>query len=97
MNRTSYTIIQKLDVFQEHQPGVKGIGMRAIAKKHNIPRDTIRAWLTQNDQPEEAIKIDTYETRRDRRLKGGGRQVMCAELENELKAGSWIKIKRDLG
>jgi hypothetical protein len=95
MKRTSYTIKQKLDVLREHQPGVKGRGMRAIAKKHNIPRDAIRAWLTQKDQLEEAIKIVTYETRRDRRLKGGGRQVMYAELENELKA--WIVEKNQKG
>jgi hypothetical protein len=80
MKRTSYTIKQKLDILRERQPGVKGRGMRAIAKKHTIPRNTIRAWLTQKDQLEEAIKIDAYETRRDRRLKGGGCQVMYAEL-----------------
>jgi hypothetical protein len=69
--------------------------MLAIAKKHNIPRDTIRAWLTQKDQLEEAIKIDSYETHRDRRLKGDGRQVMYAELENELMA--WIVEKNQMG
>jgi hypothetical protein len=63
--------------------------------------------LTQRDRLEEAINIDTCETRRDRRLKGGGRQVMgrqvtgrqlmYAELDKELK--EWIlgKIKRDFG
>jgi hypothetical protein len=51
--------------------------------------------VTQKDQLEDAIKIDTYETRRDRRLKGGGRQVMYAELENELKA--WIVEKNQKG
>jgi CENP-B N-terminal DNA-binding domain len=80
MKRTRYTIKQKLDVLREHQPGVKRRGMSAIAKKHNIPRDTIRAWVTQKDQLEVALKINTYETRHDRRLKGGGRQVMYAEL-----------------
>jgi Tc5 transposase DNA-binding domain/CENP-B N-terminal DNA-binding domain len=95
MKRTNYTIKQKLDVLREHQPGVKGRGVRVIAKEHNIQRDTIKAWLTQKDQLWEAIKIDTYETPRDRRLKGGGRQVMYADLEKELKA--WIVEKNQKG
>jgi hypothetical protein len=93
--RSNYTIKQKVDIIREHKKGVKGFGLPALSKKYNIPRDTLRGWLEKKSELEALLQNPTSQSRRCRRLPGGGRKAMLMDLEIELD--QWIAEKNKKG
>ncbi len=95
--RKSYTIKQKLDMIRGYEKGVPGKGVPALAKQFGISKDTIRGWIKDKDKLIEALNTQSIETRKVRRLAGGGRKPLfnANELEKELLL--WIKEKNRKG
>jgi hypothetical protein len=79
--RKSYSIKSKLDIIRSYEKGSSGKGLPSI-----ISRDTLRGWIAKKDQLEAALKDQNIESRKVRRLAGGGRNLQFEILELELIA-----------
>ena len=84
-----------MDIIRKYEKGVYGKGLPALAQQTGVSRDTLRVWIKQIDQLEAALENDEVETRKSRRLSGGGRKPKLQELEDELI--EWIKGKNSKG
>ncbi len=93
--RKSYTIKTKLDIIRSYERGTSGKGLPALAKEHGISRDTLRGWIKKKGELESALEDDEIESRKVRRLTGGGRKPKFDELEDNLL--NWIKEKNKKG
>ena len=87
--RKSYSLKFKHDVISEYQPGLKGKGFAAIAKKYgDLSTGTIRGWYKKRDEIEQALKNREVQTRASRRLSGGDRRVQYQDVEDVVK--EWV-------
>ena len=93
--RRNYTIKNKLDIIRSYEKGVVGKGLPALAREHGISRDTLRGWLNKKQELEDALNDSEIETRKVRRLCGGGRKPLLDNLEEELFL--WIQEKNIKG
>jgi hypothetical protein len=93
--RRNYTIKNKLDIIRSYQKGVVGKGLPALSREHGISRETLRGWLKKKQELEDALKDQEIETRKVRRLSGGGRKPLLETMEEELFL--WIKEKNMKG
>jgi transposase-like protein len=93
--RRNYSLKTKLDVIRSYEKGVTGKGLPAIAKANGISIETLRGWVKKREELEAALLNADVETRKARRLNGGGRPAKYTELEEQLH--SWILEKNAKG
>ncbi|RHY17318.1 hypothetical protein DYB32_010539 [Aphanomyces invadans] len=78
-----------------YQPGVKGHGYAALAKRFKIAVSSIRDWVAQKDKLRTMINTTEKRIHVRRRLDGGERKTKLHKLEEALV--SWIDGKNKLG
>jgi transposase-like protein len=93
--RRNYSLKTKLDIIRSYEKGVTGKGLPAIAKANGISIETLRGWVNKREELEAALLNADVETRKARRLNGGGRPAKYTELEEQLH--SWILEKNAKG
>jgi hypothetical protein len=93
--RHSFSLNLKIGILAEYEPGMKGKGFLALAKKCNTTTSTIRKWLMNKDKLLQCVNDPDVSTKMARRLKGCGRKHEHGELENILIA--WVKDRNRLG
>jgi Tc5 transposase DNA-binding domain len=85
----------KLDAIRSYEKGVKGRGLPSVAAANGISVDTLRGWINKRGELEAALANNEVETRKARRLAGGGRPAKYEDLEERLHV--WIKEKNSKG
>jgi transposase len=93
----NYTIKQKSDIINEYKKNVKGCGFKAIAAKHNISIGTIRGWVDKKKDIEESLIDRNNQSKKQRRLPGGGRKAKFSETVFEPSLLLWIEEKNRKG
>lgn len=94
-SRKSYSVKRKLEILKEYHINVPGSGLAAISKKHDIAISTLRGWVEQKSELEESLKDQNTQSRKQRRLSGGGRKPKYPEVEQRLI--NWIQGKNEKG
>jgi transposase len=82
---TEVSLDQKQKILQEYQPGVRGKGFRALAKRYGIEsgHTTIRKWYKKWDGSKESLKKES----------GGDRRSILTEKEKKKDILGYIKKK----
>jgi transposase len=93
--RKSYTFQKKLLVLAEYQKGVDGYGIVSLAKKFGLSHHTLPGWIKNQEKLANTVQDRDVETRRSRRLEGGGRKTSFGSLEEKLH--NWVKDKNRKG
>jgi Tc5 transposase DNA-binding domain len=93
--RRNYSLKNELDILRSYEKGVKGRGLPAVAAASGISVDTLRGWIKKRGDLEAALANNDVETRKARRLAGGGRPAKYEDLEEQLHV--WIKEKNSKG
>ncbi|KAL3690641.1 hypothetical protein R1sor_004292 [Riccia sorocarpa] len=93
--RRNSTLARKLEIANEYKKGEEGRSYHALAKKYRVGKTSIQEWVKSKDELEDALKDREIQTRKARRLDGGGRKCKYPELEELLVA--WVHDKNKRG
>lgn len=82
--RRNYTLKEKIDIVSQYKANEPGFGFHTLSKKYNLPRSTLQGWVKQKDHLTACLKNQQIAVKNRRRVPGGGRKPLFAELEQDV-------------
>lgn len=82
--RRNFSLKEKIDIASQYKPNKIGFGYTALSKKYNVSRTSVQRWVKQIEALKDCLNDQNMQIRQRRRIPGGGRKAVYAELEADL-------------